>query len=135
MFGPKRDPIAVFYFADFAQNAAQGVWGGMPGALARIVKVERDGTETPRPAIGDTTLNVGEWIKGSEAGGGGYGDPLQRNPERVRLDVLENWVSMECARDVYGVVLTGSGEPMSVNGSATETLRSRLAKQRGSTNS
>ena len=134
-FGPKRDPIAVFYFADFAQNAAQGVWGGMPGALARIVKVERDGSETPRPAIGDTTLNVGEWIKGSEAGGGGYGDPLQRDPERVRLDVLENWVSMECARDVYGVVLTGSGEPMSVNGSATEALRNRLAEQRGSTNS
>ena len=132
IFGPKRDPIAVFYFADFAQNAAQGVWGGMPGALARIVKVEREGTETPRPAIGDTTLTVGEWIKGAEAGGGGYGDPLQRDPERVRWDVLESWVSMECARDVYGVVLTGSGEAMSVDGSATKALRSRLAEQRGS---
>jgi N-methylhydantoinase B len=127
VYGPKRDPIAVFYFADFAQNAAQGVWGGLPGSLARIVKVERDGSETPRPAIGDTTLAVGEWIKGAEAGGGGYGDPLQRDPERVRRDVLENWVSTQYARDVYGVVLTGSGEGMSVDGSATAALRSQLA--------
>jgi len=130
VYGPKRDPIAVFYFADFAQNAAQGVWGGLPGSLARIVKVERDGSETPRPAIGDTTLTLGEWIKGEEAGGGGYGDPLQREPERVRKDVLENWVSMERARDVYGVILTGSGEGMSVDGSATVALRSQLAGER-----
>jgi N-methylhydantoinase B len=130
IYGPKKDPIAVFYFADFARNAAQGVWGGLPGSVAGIVKVERDGSETPRPAIGDTTLILGEWIKGAEAGGGGYGDPLQREPERVRKDVLENWVSMEHARDVYGVVLNGSGEGMSVDGSATASLRSRLADER-----
>lgn len=131
VIGPKRDPIAVFYFADFAQNAAKGVWGGEPGSLARIVKVERDGTETPRPAIGDTTLVLGEWIKGAEAGGGGYGDPLQRDPLKVRSDVLEKWVSMDAARDIYGVVLNGSGEAMSVDGPETGELRKRLADNRG----
>ena len=89
--------------------------------------MELDGSETPRPAIGDTTLTVGEWIKGAEAGGGGYGDPLQRDPDRVRQDVLENWVSIESARDVYGVVLAGSGEKMSVDGSASCELRKQLS--------
>ena len=130
IFGPKRDPIDAFYFADFAQNPAQGVWGGMPGGLASVTKVNTTGEETPRPAIGDTSLKVGEWIKGTEAGGGGYGDPLERNVQRVRADVLERWVSPECARTIYGVVLTGKGESMTVDAPATATLRKRLKNAR-----
>ena len=38
-------------------------------------------------------------------GGGGWGDPLERDPERVRADVLEEFVSPEAAREEYGVVL------------------------------
>jgi N-methylhydantoinase B len=130
VYGPKRDPIAVFYFADFAHNPAQGVWGGMPGSLAQISKLELDGRETPRPTIGDTTLSLGEWIKGTEAGGGGYGDPLQRDPEMVRKDVLERWVSIERAQSSYGVVLVGEGESMSVSAPATVALRRRLTRER-----
>jgi N-methylhydantoinase B/oxoprolinase/acetone carboxylase alpha subunit len=130
VYGPKRDPIAVFYFADFAHNPAQGVWGGMPGSLAQIHKLELDGRETPRPTIGDTTLSLGEWIKGTEAGGGGYGDPLQRDPEMVRKDVLERWVSIERAQSSYGVVLVGEGESMSVNVPATVALRRRMTRKR-----
>jgi N-methylhydantoinase B/oxoprolinase/acetone carboxylase alpha subunit len=132
IFGPKRDPIAAYYFADFAVNPAHGVWGGQAGSLARVVKVEVDGTETPREPIGDTFLHRGEWIKGWEAGGGGYGDPLDREPERVRVDVVERWVSREAARDVYGVVLSGEDEEMTVDADATKSLRSGLRAQRSS---
>ena len=95
-----------------------------------MTKVDTTGEEIPRPAIGDTSLKAGEWIKGTEAGGGGYGDPLERDVQRVRADVLERWVSPECARTIYGVVLTGSGEAMSVDASATTTLRKRLKNTR-----
>jgi N-methylhydantoinase B len=39
------------------------------------------------------------------AGGGGWGDPLDRDPARVRMDVIEEYVSREDARDIYGVML------------------------------
>ena len=43
-------------------------------------------------------------------GGGGYGDPLERDPEAVRADVREGFVSAERAREGYGVVLGAAGE-------------------------
>ncbi|HYB24181.1 MAG TPA: hypothetical protein VED41_10310, partial [Solirubrobacteraceae bacterium] len=58
---------------------------------------------------GDSLLAVGQWLKGIEAGGGGYGDPLERAPEAVLRDVLERWVSARAAHDVYGVVLVDGG--------------------------
>ena len=39
----------------------------------------------------------------AEGGGGGYGDPFEREPARVREDVLARFVTVERARDVYGV--------------------------------
>ena len=55
-------------------------------------------------------LQPGERIVSVSAGGGGYGDPLTRDPAAVLHDVLEGWVSRERALEVYGVVLTDSGE-------------------------
>ena len=54
------------------------------------------------------------------AGGGGYGDPLERDPEAVRADVLAGFVSAERGREGYGVVLDGSGE---VDEAATTAVR------------
>ena len=49
-------------------------------------------------------------IRGFDAGGGGYGDPMERDPERVRMDVARGWETPERAREVYGVVLIGDRE-------------------------
>ena len=57
------------------------------------------------------------------AGGGGYGDPLERDPERVALDVREGYVSAEAARLVYGVLVGADGR---VDVAATQELRERL---------
>ena len=62
------------------------------------------------------------------AGGGGWGDPLERDPEHVRLDVLRRFVSLEKAREEYGVVLDAS--PVSVDAGATEALRQELRAMR-----
>jgi N-methylhydantoinase B len=53
-------------------------------------------------------------------GGGGWGDPLERDPESVRWDVLEEFVSESAAREQYGVVLR---EDLSVDAAATRALR------------
>jgi len=60
------------------------------------------------------------------AGGGGYGDPLERDPERVAADVLAGLVSARQARDVYGVVLRRG----KVDETATAARRVQLRGQR-----
>ena len=125
VYGPVADPMQSFYFADFAVNPPQGVLGGGPGAAARAAKIEADGTEVERNAIGDVELAPGEWVLGVESGGGGYGDPLARDPELVRADVLEGWVSPEQAEASYGVILEGSvdEESLAVHREKTRALR------------
>src|SRR6185369_1168027 len=61
------------------------------------------------------------------AGGGGFGDPLTRDPERVRADVRGGYVSPARARDGYGVVLTAAG---AIDTTATATERARLTAAR-----
>ena len=132
VYGPVADPMQAFYFADFAVNPPQGVLGGGPGAAARAAKIEADGSESPRGAIGDVELAPGEWVLGVESGGGGYGSPLDRDPERVRVDVLEGWVSAEHAHETYGVVLGGKAEDESLVVNWDETERRRADLRGGS---
>ena len=120
--------MQVFYFADFAVNPPQGVRGGGPGTPARAAKIDADGNEVGRNPIGDVELLPGEWMKGIESGGGGYGDPLDRDPELVRHDVLEGWISLAAAAATYGVVLAGDieDESLAVKGEETEALRAEM---------
>jgi N-methylhydantoinase B len=134
VFGPARGTMQVFYFADFGTEPPAGVLGGAPGSLASIQKLDRDGGAVARPVIGDVELSAGEWVRGLEAGGGGYGDPLQRDPEAVRLDVLDRWVSQRSASEDYGVVLraAGGGAEPRVDVDATRALRAQLRACRDS---
>jgi len=64
-------------------------------------------------------------------GGGGYGNPLDRDPEKIRLDVRDEYISVQRAKNVYGVVidlnsLTDNPEDVSVDMTATDTLRKAL---------
>ncbi len=54
------------------------------------------------------------------AGGGGHGDPLERDPRAVARDVLDDKVSVAAARELYGVVVGHDGE---LDLEATESLR------------
>jgi N-methylhydantoinase B len=56
-------------------------------------------------------------------GGGGWGDPLDRDPAAVRWDVIEGYVSHDAAREEYGVVL--DAKDFTVDAAATETLRAQ----------
>jgi len=68
-----------------------------------------------------------------DSGGGGYGSPLDRDPEMVRTDVLEGLVSPEKARQIYGVIFKGRAEDESVavDQEATTKWRDALRGQPG----
>ena len=132
VFGPARGTMQVFYFADFGANAPAGVLGGSDGSLAVVTKIELDGTQTAQPTIGDVELRPGEWVRGLESGGGGYGDPLERDPSAVLADVLERWVSSDAALELYGVVLEGRDGELRVAQAATVESRRALRAARGS---
>jgi N-methylhydantoinase B len=74
-----------------------------------------DGAHRPVPARSEVIVRTG--------GGGGWGNPLERDPEKVRSDVREEMVSAAAARDLYGVVLTGD---LHVDAGATRELRQRM---------
>jgi N-methylhydantoinase B len=63
-------------------------------------------------------------------GGGGYGDPLDRDPERVAWDVREGWISIDRARSIYGVVLEVGGEIFCVDLQRTEELRREIRQRK-----
>ncbi len=134
IFGPRATPMRVFYLADFARHPAQGVDGGRAGVAASVSVIDRDGSERGVEPVGDSHLQPGEWVRGVEAGGGGYGDPLERDPRAVLVDVLERWVSTEAACDVYGVVLARDAprSQLSVDVKGTRARREMLLRQRSS---
>jgi N-methylhydantoinase B len=79
----------------------------------------------------DTTHQAANDVLHVRWGGGvGYGDPLQRDPERVRDDVAKGYVSETSAREDYGVVLTGDGVDVRVDQAATEELRAETREER-----
>jgi N-methylhydantoinase B len=75
---------------------------------------------------------AGQVVRVVTTGGGGWGDPLEREPELVARDVTEGRVSREAARDDYGVVLRtrAPSEGYELDAAATAKLRSDLRAQR-----
>lgn len=108
-YGPTHGPIDVVYGSDGTVNAARGVRGGQSGSASDQLVRGSDGTLRQAPACAQVRLEVGQTIVSHSSGGGGYGSPLEREAERVRDDVLDGVVSVERAREVYGVEVDGAG--------------------------
>ncbi|MGF7158756.1 N-methylhydantoinase B [Rhodoligotrophos appendicifer] len=92
--------------------------------------IMREGEERPLATPGKTTglkLLQGDTVIMQSAGGGGYGDPLTRDPEKVRIDVAGGYVSMQRASERYGVIFSADGE---VDSEATTVRRREIAGQR-----
>jgi N-methylhydantoinase B len=73
---------------------------------------------------------AGEIVRVCTTGGGGWGDPLQREPELVLQDVIDGKVSEHAARDDYGVVVRSDGPTLDLDAAATQTLRAELRGKR-----
>jgi N-methylhydantoinase B len=104
-----------------------GVNGGEPGARGRKWIDRADGTREILPSkCHDVPVRPGDVLHFVTWGGGGWGDPLERDPDLVGLEVRRGLVTGEGARR-YGVVVDDSGAPDPV---ATEGLRTRLRTER-----
>jgi len=115
--------------SDGALLPAFGVLGGRSGVpvgswIDRHSRIEE--FDTPGKVAGHAVEQDARVVIRS-AGGGGYGDPLERDPERVAFDVREEYVSPEAAADMYGVLLQSSGE---LDSAATLRRRKHLRASR-----
>jgi N-methylhydantoinase B len=128
VYGPRHDPMTIVVSCDGQVHPPQGVRGGQAGPAAATFKVAADGHETKLPGVVECVLQPGEWIRGVDCGGGGYGNPLERDPARVLRDVVERWETAARAFDVYGVVLSGAIEDdtLAVDVDATKARRQSL---------
>jgi N-methylhydantoinase B len=98
-----------------------GLQGGDPGALAANFLSGPDGRRVQLPGKFMRTLKQGELYEAVLAGGGGWGDPLERDVDAVLSDVIDGKVSMEAAREAYGVIIDlGTSE---VDAAATALAR------------
>ncbi len=88
-----------------SHSQPQGMHGGKPGAGGRWVINEGEAGERTLPyVIGDVdTLQQGDTVTFYSTAGGGFGDPREREPERVLDDVRAGFISPSAAKDVYGV--------------------------------
>jgi N-methylhydantoinase B len=110
---------------DRTKSQPWGLAGGRPGAFSKTTVVV-GGRERK---IGKETISLsrGDILRVQVAGAGGWGDPLQRDAEKVKWDVLNGKVSIERARDVYGVSL--NPKTLTVDKEKTVDLRREKRKE------
>jgi N-methylhydantoinase B/oxoprolinase/acetone carboxylase alpha subunit len=132
------DEITVSALFDRAKVHPWGLHGGRPGAKAAIV-VRRSGeaefrtfsdafgTKSPSKFT-NVVLCRGDEVMILSSGGGGWGDPLTRDPERVLEDVRDRYVSVERALEDYGVAIDVDGRECSIDQERTTTARERARR-------
>ena len=119
--------------ADRSILACWGVRGGLAGRPFRVTIDPGGPNEREVDALADAEpVRAGELIRIETTGGGGWGDPLRRDPELVIRDVRWGKVSPAGARNDYGVVLTGTvgAGDLAWDAEATQSLRAELADAR-----
>ncbi|MBW2583511.1 MAG: hydantoinase B/oxoprolinase family protein, partial [Deltaproteobacteria bacterium] len=118
-----QGPTSIALQAGRFKYAPQGLFGAGPGVMAKFLVNDKDGDPS-----GLTLCHTGDVIQFLSAGGGGYGDAFKRDPEAVRQDVANGYVSIEKAREDYGVVVDPG--TLRVNLEETDKVRdSRKNKQ------
>jgi N-methylhydantoinase B len=111
---------------------AVGVSGGGKGTPDHLAIEHPDGTvqEITHTAL-YVPLQAGSKIVYQRGGGGGWGDPLERSPEQVRDDVLDEYVSIEAAERDYGVVFKGKIEDYTLEVDEAKTKARRITMRAG----
>jgi N-methylhydantoinase B len=113
------------------ENVIYPAWGvngghsGRPGRL--LVNPGMPDERELKPLSDNNRLRQGDLLRMMTPGGGGWGDPLERDPARVRDDVLDGFVSLESARVDYGVVLDSN--TLEVDEAATHQRRRNTPRQ------
>ena len=114
-------------------SAPYGLFGGSPGAVADHWLIDHATGKVAKRLenASDTICKPNQEWKAVTGGGGGFGDPLEHDPETIRDDVRDGFVSLKAAQDIYGVVLNTEPELYEVDYPATGKLRAKAKKRKG----
>ncbi len=111
------------FIGDRGRFAPRGMLEGAEGALCQVSITQGDRTYVPEHLTKDDNVRLrpGDMIQLCTPGGGGYGNPLEREIDRVAHDVQCEYISLDTARQVYGVVFKDGS--LDVDRAATQALR------------
>jgi len=123
-----RGPVVTCYRSERHMSDPWGLYGGAPGDRHRAFVRRADGSVESVRTRQILELRTGDVLAVETGGGGGSGDPLDRDPGLVRDDMLDRKVSRAKARALYGVEL---GEDGALDAGATARLRLRMKAERG----
>lgn len=119
--------VAVVVLGDRSKFAPFGLMGGQPGRGADVLFHTGEGDwRLPLVTKGRKIFHAGDALEYLSPGGGGYGDPLERDPDAVLRDVSYGYIDTASARGDYGVVVSGADAAMAVDRGATSTLRTAM---------
>jgi N-methylhydantoinase B len=96
-------PAFITFSLERKATPPWGLWGGKDGAVNGVEITSPDGSVRPVRKATQHPIAAGEVVKLMTGGGGGWGPPSERDPEAVRRDVREGYVSAEAARCDYGI--------------------------------
>jgi len=121
-----RVPAKVYTYVVGMKYPMPGICGGRPGEPNKLtIRYGSDDAYVVEHTANWVPMEAGQRLCYDYGGGGGWGDPLDRDPQAVLDDVLDEYVSVEGAARDYGVVLTGSLDDLTlaVDEIATKELR------------
>lgn len=131
----KAENAVLSYICDRGRSVVWGINGGLP-SIPHGMWVKRGATgkeEWLGALFSDVPVVEGDQFGRPTAGGGGYGDPLKRNPKAVMRDVEEDYVSVRRAERDYGVVLKVVDEDLAeyeIDEAASKQARAEIAAAR-----
>ena len=134
MVGEAEDTV-ISYICDRERSVVWGIQGGLP-SMPHGLWIRRKGQNNREwfgSIISDEPIGAGDVFGRATAGGGGMGDPLEREPEAVMRDVEDDYVTLERAKKDYGVVLDVVDLDLAkyeVNVEATTATRAQIAASR-----
>jgi N-methylhydantoinase B len=122
-----QDDVRFSMRSDKHVIAPSGISGGKDGATGACIISSGSVEEARLPSrFGDYVLKRDNLVRLERPGGGGLGDPLDRDPEKVLEDVRQGYVSVDSAEKGYGVIVRTGADEISVDRAGTKDLRSGL---------
>lgn len=130
----KAERTVVSYCCDRERSITWGLWGGLPSVPHGVwVNPGTQGARYLGSLFSNVPLEAGDTVLRPSAGGGGLGDPLERDPQAVCEDVADGYVSLARAAKDYGVVVREIDADLAqyeVDAEATLAERQRIRDQR-----
>ena len=125
-------PGFMTHESDRHLDAPWGVFGGKPGSVGKMeIYNVKDPSNVRQEYSKFSGLRTeeGDVVSYISPSGGGFGNPLERDPSKVLDDVLDEIITLDSARNDYGVVMqeVDDGYGWSVNNEATEKLRAEMS--------